>query len=100
MLNLHSLKLSYKEKKLCKYEHSVLGLLGGSGVFFQFPWILPGIASVLWLFLLPVHTFLAMEGGDSEFAKLTLPALKAFLKACSHSVCGNQQKLVAHAIGC
>ena len=36
----------------------------------------------------------------SEFANFTLPALKAFLKACSHSVCGNQQKLVAHAIGC
>ena len=30
-----------------------------------------------------------MEGGDSEFAKFTVPTLKAFLKARSHNVSGN-----------
>ena len=32
-----------------------------------------------------------MEGGDSEFANLTLPALKAFLEARSQNVSGNKQ---------
>ena len=41
-----------------------------------------------------------MEGGDSEFAKFTVPTLKAFLKASSQSVSGNKQELVARAIGC
>ena len=41
-----------------------------------------------------------MEGGDSEFAKFTVPTLKAFLKARSQSVSGNKQELVARAIGC
>ena len=41
-----------------------------------------------------------MEGGDSEFAKFTVPALKAFLKARSQSVSGNKQEPVAGAIGC
>ena len=37
-------------------------------------------ASLKWVgcFLLPVRTFFAMEGGDSEFANFTLPTLKAF----------------------
>ena len=38
-----------------------------------------------------VRTFFTMEGGDSEFANFTLPALKAFLEACSHNVSGNKQ---------
>ena len=41
--------------------------------------------------LLPVHTFFTMEGGDSKFMNFTLPALKAFLEACSQNVCGNKQ---------
>ena len=32
-----------------------------------------------------MHTFFTVEGGDSEFAKFTVPTLKAFLKA--HRVC-------------
>ena len=36
---------------------------------------------VPWLFLLPVHTFFTMEGGDSEFANFTVPTLRVFLKA-------------------
>ena len=32
-----------------------------------------------------------MEGGDSEFANLTLPTLKAFLEARSHNVSDNKQ---------
>ena len=40
-----------------------------------------------------------MEGGDSEFANFTLPSLKAFLEARSHSLSGNKQQLVACAIG-
>ena len=41
-----------------------------------------------------------MEGGDSEFANFTLPTLKAFFEARSHSVSGNKQQLVARALGC
>ena len=41
-----------------------------------------------------------MEGGDSEFANFTLPALKAFFEAHSHNMSGNKQELVACAIGC
>ena len=40
-----------------------------------------------------------MEGGDSEFAKFTVPNLKEFLKARSQNVSGNKQKLVARATG-
>ena len=47
-----------------------------------------------------VRTFFTMEGGDSEFAKFTLPALKVFLKARSYNVSVNKQQLVARAIGC
>ena len=35
--------------------------------------------------------FLAMEGGDSEFANFTLPTLKAFLEARSQNVSGNKR---------
>ena len=52
------------------------------------------------MLLLPVHTFFTIEGGDSEFADFTLPALKAFLEACSHNVSGNKQYVVTRAIGC
>ena len=38
-----------------------------------------------------VLTFFTMEGGDSEFANFTLPALKTFLEARSHIVSGNKQ---------
>ena len=41
-----------------------------------------------------------MKGGDSEFVKFTVPALKAFLKGCSQSVSGKKQEIVAHAVGC
>ena len=41
-----------------------------------------------------------VKGGDSEFAKFTVPTLRAFLKACSQSVSGKKQELVAHAVGC
>ena len=44
-----------------------------------------------WLLLLPVRTFFTMEGGDSEFANFTLPALKAFLESRSQNVSGNKQ---------
>ena len=40
-----------------------------------------------------------MESGDSEFTKLSVPTLKAFLKFCSQSVSGKKQELVACAIG-
>ena len=40
-----------------------------------------------------------MEGSDGEFAKFTVPTLKAFLKVSSQSVSGNKQELVARAIG-
>ena len=43
------------------------------------------------LFLLPVRTFFTMEGGDSEFAKFTVPTLKAFFKARSQNVSGSKQ---------
>ena len=33
----------------------------------------------------------------SEFAKFTVPTVKAFLKACSQSVPGNKQQCIAHA---
>ena len=33
----------------------------------------------------------------SEFAKFTVPTVKAFLKACSQSVPGNKQQRIAHA---
>ena len=45
-------------------------------------------------------TFFSMEDSDSEFTKVAVPTLKAFLKAHSQSVSGNKQELVAHAIGC
>ena len=32
-----------------------------------------------------------MEGGDNNPAKITVPALKAFLKARSQNVSGNKQ---------
>ena len=48
-------------------------------------------ASLLRLLLLPVRTFFAMEGDDSEFANFTLPTLKAFLEARRHNVYGNKQ---------
>ena len=32
-----------------------------------------------------------MEGGDSEFANITLPTLKTFLEARSQNVSGNKQ---------
>ena len=41
------------------------------------PLTLPGIAYVPWLYLLQVRTFFTMEGGDSEFAKFTVPPLRA-----------------------
>ena len=44
-----------------------------------------------WLLLLPVRTFLTMEGSDSEFANFILPTLKAFFEARSHNVSGNKQ---------
>ena len=44
-----------------------------------------------WLLLLPVRTFLTMEGSDSEFANFKLPTLKAFFEARSHNVSGNKQ---------
>ena len=34
-----------------------------------------------------MRTFFTMEGGDSEFANFSLPALKAFLEASSQTVC-------------
>ena len=72
----------------------VVLLLGGSG----------GVVNSLdfcpWLLLLPVRTFFTMEGGDSEFAKFTLPTLKGFLKSCSQNVSGNKQELAASAKGC
>ena len=52
------------------------------------------------LLLLPVHIFFTMEGGDSDFAKFTLPTLNAFLKAHSQNMFGNKQQLVARATGC
>ena len=39
-----------------------------------------------------MRIFFTMEGGDSEFAKFTLPTLQAFLKARSQSVFGNKQQ--------
>ena len=45
-----------------------------------------------------MRTFFTMDGGDSEFANLTLPTLKASLEARSQNVSGNTQ-LVARAIG-
>ena len=51
----------------------------------------PGIAQVPWLLLLPVRTFLTMEGGDSEFANFTLLTLKTFWEARSQNVSGNKQ---------
>ena len=35
--------------------------------------------------------FLQSEGGDSDFAKFTVPTLKAFVKARSQNVSGNKQ---------
>ena len=46
---------------------------------------------VPWLLLLLVCTFFTMEEGDSEFANLTLPTLKAFFEAHCHNVSGNKQ---------
>ena len=39
-----------------------------------------------------------MEGGDGKFAKVTVSASEAFLKACSQNVSGNKQELVARAV--
>ena len=47
-----------------------------------------------------MRTFFTVEGCDSEFAKLTLPTLKAFVEGRSQNVPGNKQSLVARAIGC
>ena len=44
-------------------------------------------------------TFFTTGGGDSEFTKFTGPTLDAFLKARSQNVSGDQQELVARAIG-
>ena len=73
------------KKRLLRKERflvSVLGdillacVLGGSdGVVNS---LLPSIAQVPWLFLLPVPTFFTMEDGDSEFAKFAGPTFKAF----------------------
>ena len=38
------------------------------------------------MLLLPMRTFFTMEGDDTEFANFTLPTLKAFLEARSHTV--------------
>ena len=54
----------------------------------------------LGVFIFPVHIFFAMEGDNSEFMNFTEPPLKAFLKAHGQSVSGNEQELVARAIGC
>ena len=35
--------------------------------------------------------YFTVEGGDSKFANFTLPSLKTFLEARSHSVSGNKQ---------
>ena len=51
----------------------------------------PASRKSFFLFLLPVRTFFTMEGSDSEFAKFTLPTLKAFLDARSQNVSGNKQ---------
>ena len=51
------------------------------------------------LFLLLVHTFFPVEGGDSEFTKFTVPASKACSKACNQRVSGNKQELTASATG-
>ena len=55
---------------------------------------MPSIAYIPWLFLLLVRTFLKMAGGDSEFVKLTVPALKALLKAHSQTVSGQSKNLL------
>ena len=47
--------------------------------------------SPLTAFTSGAYTFFTMEGGDSEFAKFTLPTLKAFLQARSQNVSGNTQ---------
>ena len=60
-------------------------LLGGSGGVVNSLDFCP--ASLL----LPVHTFFAMEGGDSEFANFTLPTLKKFLETRRQNVSGNKQ---------
>ena len=39
-----------------------------------------------------------MEGGDSEFAKFTVPILKAFLNVRSHSVPVSKQERFARAM--
>ena len=46
---------------------------------------------VPWLPLFLVRTFFTMEGGDGEFANVTLPTLKAFWEVRSQNVSGNNQ---------
>ena len=42
-------------------------------------------------------TLFTGKGGDSGFAKFTVPTLKAFWKACGQGVSGNKRELVARA---
>ena len=45
-----------------------------------------------------MRTFFTLEGGDSEFAKFTVPILKAFLNVRSHSVPVSKQERFARAM--
>ena len=66
-------------------------LLGDSGgVVNSLDFCTASLKSLEWLLLLPVRTFFTMEGGDSEFANLTLPTLKVFLEARSQNMSGNK----------
>ena len=67
-------------------ERMGLFLLGGSGAVVNsldfYPASFKSLGYFYFLFfLLPVCTFFTTEGVDSEFAKFTVPILKAFLKA-------------------
>ena len=75
-----------KQTKCHSYHYHISCLLGGSGGVVNSHDFCPTS-----LLLLPVHTFFTMEGGDSEFAKFTLPTLKSFLEAHSQNVSGNKQ---------
>ena len=66
-------------------------LLGGSGGVVNSLDFCPASLKSLGCFLLPVHAFFTMEGGDSEFANFTLPTLKIFLETRSQNVSGNKQ---------
>ena len=72
-------------------------LLGGSGRFVNSFDSHPASPKSLGCF--SVHTFFTMEGSGSEIAKLSVPTLKAFLKAHCQSVSGNKQERVVPAIG-